>query len=101
MDVSLILNLDSKLELQPNITKVHRDEKRVIMEPNGGKIGLVSQDLFMLFLTTDIAIEILSGELGISKELFKHMVEIDLLEELKHTSPEGVSVRFWAQKMMD
>ena len=84
--------------MQPNIEKVHRDEKKTIMGPNGGKIGLVSHDIFVLFFTTDVAIETLSGELGVSKESFKNMVEKELLEELKQTSPEGSTLRFWAQK---
>ena len=68
------------------------------MGPNGGKIGWVSHDIFVLFFTTDVAIETLSGELGVSKELFKNMVKKEPLEELKQTSPESSTLRFWAQK---
>ena len=52
----------------------------------------------ILFFTTDVAIETLSGELGVSKELFKNMVKKEPLEELKQTSPESSTLRFWAQK---
>ena len=52
----------------------------------------------ILFFTTDVAIETLSGELGVSKESFKNMVEKELLEELKQTSPEGSTLRFLSSK---
>ena len=96
----MVFRLDSKLESQPNITKVHRDERKFIQGPNGGKIGMVSQDLFSSFLITDLVIRVLSNELGISEELCKNMLEKDLIEEFKQTNPEGFNVRFYAQKKM-
>ena len=96
----MVFKLDSKFESQPNITKVHRDERKFIQGPNGGKIGMVSQDLFSSFLITDLVIRVLSNELGISEELCKNVLEKDLIEELKQTSPEGFNVRFYAQKKM-
>ena len=96
----MVFRLDAQFESQPNITKVHRDERKFIQGPNGGKIGMASQDLFMAFLITDLATELLSNELGISEELYKNMVEKDLIEEFKQTSPEGFNVRFYAQKKM-
>ena len=95
MDAKLIFKLDSKFESQPNITKIHRDERKFITGPNGDKIGLVSQELLLSLL---IATELLSNELGISKDLYKNMIEKDLIEELKQTSPENFNVRFYAQK---
>ena len=51
-------------------------------------------------MITDLVIRVLSNELGISEELYKNMVEKDLIEEFKQTSPEGFNVRFYAQKKM-
>ena len=96
----MVFRLDAKFKSQPNITKVHRDERKFIQGPNGGKIGLVSQELLLSFLITDLATELLSNELGISEELYKNMVEKDLIEEFKQTNPEGLNVRFYAQKKM-
>ena len=96
----MVFRLDAKFESQPNITKVHRDERKFIHGPNGGKIGMVSQDLFSSFLITDLVVRALSNELGISEELYKNMLEKDLIEEFNQTSPEGFYVRFYAQKKM-
>ena len=96
----MVFRLESKFESQPNITKVHRDERKFITGPNGDKIGLVSQELLLSFLITDLTTELLSNELGISEELYKNMIEKDLIEELKQTSPECFNVRFYAQKKM-
>ena len=97
INLKLIHDFDSKFELQPNIGKVHRVEKEFIAGPNGDKIGLVSQDLILSLLTSEMAVKSLSDELGISEEEFKNMVE-NLSEEFKQTSPKCAYVRFWAQK---
>ncbi|GBC09795.1 hypothetical protein RclHR1_09110002 [Rhizophagus clarus] len=98
VDTNLIYNLDSRLKLQQNIGKVHRFEKDLIIGPNGGKIGIVYQDLTFAYYTSEMAIKSLSEEIGISEEEYKNMVEKDFIEELKQTSPECVHVRFWTQK---
>jgi hypothetical protein len=91
-------NLDSRFELQPNIGRVYRNEKDTIIGPNGGKIGLVIQDLGASFFTSEMAIKGLSEEMGISEEEYKNMIEKDLIEEFKQTSPVSVHFRLWAQK---
>jgi hypothetical protein len=96
----LIYNLDSKFELQPNIGKVHRIEKDLIMGPNGGKAGLVMQDISISFYASELAVKSLSKEIGISEEEYKNMAEKDLIEEYKQTSPVITHVRFWAQKQL-
>ena len=96
----MIRNFDSIFELQPNIGKVHRVEKDLIVGPNGGKIGLAFQNLVLSYFTTsEMAVKNLSDELGVSEEEFKNMVE-NLTEELKQTSPKCTHVRFWAQKQL-
>ncbi|GBC03629.1 hypothetical protein RclHR1_05220006 [Rhizophagus clarus] len=99
IDVKLVYNLDSKLKLLSNIGKVHRIEKDFIVGPNGGKIGLVFQDIAMSFFNSDIACEFISKEMGISEKEYKNMIE-ELDEEFKQTSTECVHVRFWAQKQL-
>ncbi|PKC01090.1 hypothetical protein RhiirA5_427260 [Rhizophagus irregularis] len=71
VDFKLIYNLDSKFELQPNIGKVHRIEKDLIMGPNGGKSGLVMQDISISFYASELAVKSLSKEIGISEEEYK------------------------------
>jgi hypothetical protein len=98
VDINLMCKLDSKFESQPNVGKVYRDEKDIMIGPNGGKIGLVIQDIGMSFYTSEMAIKNLSKEIGISEEEYKNMVEKDLIEEFKQTSPVSIHVRVWAQK---
>src|SRR4051794_21741636 len=88
VDMELMCNLDSIFESHSHITKVHRDERNTIIGPNGDKIGLVYQNIFVSFCTTEMAIESLSNELGISEEKYKIMAENDIIEEFKQTKPE-------------
>ena len=97
INLKLIHDFDSKFELQPNIGKVHRLEKDLIIGPNGDKIGLVFQDLVLSSLTSEIAVKSLSVELEISEEEIKNMLE-NLTEEFKQTKPKCIHVRYWAQK---
>ncbi|GBB85081.1 hypothetical protein RclHR1_11660001 [Rhizophagus clarus] len=99
IDVKLLYNLDSKFALQPNIGKVHRVEKEFIVGPNGGKIGLVWQDMSISYFKSEISSKILSEQIEISEEEYKDMVE-KLDNEFKQTSPECVHVRYWAQKQL-
>ncbi|CAB4402184.1 unnamed protein product [Rhizophagus irregularis] len=99
IDAKLIYNLDSKFELQPNIGKVHRIEKDLIVGPNGGKIGLVFQDIAVSYFNSDMTCKVVSEEIGISEEEYKNMAE-KLVEEFKQTNTECVHVRFWAQKQL-
>jgi hypothetical protein len=92
-------NLDSKFELLPNIGKVHRIEKDLIVGPNGGKIGLVFQDISISYFKSEMTIKVLSEEIGISEEEYKNMIE-ELIKELENTSPECAHFRFWAQKQL-
>ncbi|RIA88862.1 S-adenosyl-L-methionine-dependent methyltransferase [Glomus cerebriforme] len=98
VDPEIISHFDSKLKLQPNISNVYRDEKIIIMGPNGDKLGLVLQDIAVSFYTSEMAIETLSNEFGISKEEYKNIVKIDLIEELKQTNYENHFLRYWTQK---
>ncbi|GBB85084.1 hypothetical protein RclHR1_11660004 [Rhizophagus clarus] len=100
IDTNLIYDLDLKIELQPNIGKVHRIENDLIIGPNGGKIGLIFQDLVFSYYLSEMAIKNLSEEIGISEEEYKNMVEKDLIEEFKQTNPECAHVRFWVQKQL-
>src|SRR5581483_9379236 len=97
--MEIINNLDSIFESHAHITKVHRDERKTIIGPNGDKIGLVYQNLFVSFYTTEMAMEALSNEIGISEEKFKIMVENEVIEEFKQTKPVVNYIRFWTQKV--
>jgi hypothetical protein len=95
----LIYNINSKFELHPNIGKIDLIEKSSITGPNGGKIGLVAQDMTLCFFNSEKSIKGLSKVMGISEEEFKSMVE-DLIEELKQTSPTSSHIRLCAQKQL-
>ncbi|GBB85083.1 hypothetical protein RclHR1_11660003 [Rhizophagus clarus] len=100
IDTKLIYNLEPRLELLPNIGKVHRIEQDHIIGPNGGKIGLVIQDLAYSYYISEMAIKNLSGEMGISEEEYKNMVKKDLIKEFKQTSAVCIHVRYWTQKQL-
>lgn len=99
MNIRSIIHLDSILESHQNIGVVHRDEKIVTFGSNGGKPGLVYQEVVILFLTTKLAIKDLSVEMGITEEEFKEMIE-SLKEELKENKiSKGHVLRFWTKKL--
>src|SRR5581483_3248129 len=98
VNIDTIINLDSILEKQENIEKIRREEKTFIWGSNGGKIGLVYQDILLSFYSRKQAIEDLSSEMGISEEGFIQMLK-DLEEELKTSSQESKYIRFWTQKI--
>ncbi|GBB92128.1 hypothetical protein RclHR1_01970010 [Rhizophagus clarus] len=98
VDMSLIPNLDTMIELHQNITQVHRDERTFIIGPNGGKAGLVIQDIITTFNTSDLAADDIPPKKGISKEEFMNIFLNDFKNELKVTKPKLNICRFWAQK---
>jgi hypothetical protein len=100
IDPRLINKLGSKLELQPNIGKIDLVETSSIIGPNGGKIGLVAQDMSLSHLNSELSIKSLSKEMEISEEEYKSMIEKDLVEEFKRTRPESVYIRLCAQKQL-
>ena len=97
--MKIIPNLDEVIKSNQNTPIVYRDEKLHILGPNGGKIGMVHQDIHIRFHNNEVAMENLSPLIGISKEEYKIMITKDLIEELKYTSPEYLLIRFWAQKI--
>ncbi|GBB92121.1 hypothetical protein RclHR1_01970003 [Rhizophagus clarus] len=98
VDMKMLSNLDKIIESNQNTPIVHKDEKFYVSGPNGGKIGMVFQDIYTGFHNDELVMEHLSPVLGISHEEYKTMITKDLIEELKHTSPEYSLIRFWAKK---
>ncbi|RGB40716.1 S-adenosyl-L-methionine-dependent methyltransferase [Rhizophagus diaphanus] len=98
VDMSLIPNLDKIIESHQNISQVYRDERSFIIGPNGGKAGLIIQDIIITFNTSDLATDDISSKKGISKEEYKNMALRDFKNELKITKPKLKVCRFWAQK---
>ncbi|RIA99737.1 S-adenosyl-L-methionine-dependent methyltransferase [Glomus cerebriforme] len=99
VEMKIIPKLDTIIKFNQNTPIVHRDEKFYILGPNGGKIGMVNQDVFLGFHNNEVAMENLSPLLGISKEEYKIMITKDLIEEIRHTKPEYLLIKFWAQKI--
>ncbi|PKK65952.1 hypothetical protein RhiirC2_785423, partial [Rhizophagus irregularis] len=58
-------------DVPTNLRKVRRIEKDLIMGPNGGKAGLVMQDISISFYASELAVKSLSKEIGISEEEYK------------------------------
>jgi hypothetical protein len=98
VDMKMIPNLDKIIKSNQSTPIVHKDEKIFILGPSGGKIGMVYQDIYIGFHDNEVAMKDLSPVLGITKEEYKIMIKKDLIEELKHTSPEYSLLRFWAKK---
>ncbi|CAG8629626.1 6727_t:CDS:2 [Rhizophagus irregularis] len=99
LDTNLIYNLKSKFELQSNLGNVHRTEENFVIGPNGGKIGMIAQDLALGYFKAEPLVKTLSEEMGVSKEEYKNMIEKDLLEEFKQSCSESIYVRIWTQKL--
>ncbi|CAI2192363.1 4171_t:CDS:2, partial [Funneliformis geosporum] len=95
VDIKVIHDLESMLESHPDITKAHRDERKYILGPNGGKIGIACQETLVTFGSTEMTTEILSSEMGVSKENYKKMIGDELTAELKETRPELIILRLW------
>ncbi|PKY35527.1 hypothetical protein RhiirB3_456445, partial [Rhizophagus irregularis] len=76
----------------------YRDEKSYILGPNGGKVGMIKQDIYIGYHDNEVATENLSPLLGVTKEEYNVMITKHLIEELKNTNPEFSLVRYWAKK---
>ncbi|GBB92130.1 hypothetical protein RclHR1_01970012 [Rhizophagus clarus] len=98
VDMKITPRLKGKLESQLNITTVHEDEKSVVIGPNGGKIGIAMQGIYLCYMSTDATVETMSSLLGMTKKEYKHYLHNDLLKELKVTYPKHIVNRYWAQK---
>ncbi|GBB92125.1 hypothetical protein RclHR1_01970007 [Rhizophagus clarus] len=97
INMKIFSNIDNIIKSNQNTPIVYKDEKFYVLGPNGGKIGMVFQDIYIGFYSNEVMMESLSPILGISKEEYKIMIK-DLIEEFKRTSPEYSLIRFWAKK---
>ncbi|CAI2198380.1 9467_t:CDS:1, partial [Funneliformis geosporum] len=98
VDIDVIYDLESMLKSQPQITHVHRDERKIIMGPNGGKLGLAFQEIFEIFFSTKKTIEILSSEIEVSKQEYKQMLGKNITEEISEIESKFNILRLWTQK---
>ncbi|CAB4474660.1 uncharacterized protein OCT59_020268 [Rhizophagus irregularis] len=98
VDIKITPRLKEKLGSQQNITTVHEEERQVVLGPNGGKIGLALQDIYLSYMSTNIAIETMSVLLGMSKEEYRNHLNYDLINEFKETNTFHIVNRYWAQK---
>ncbi|GBB92126.1 hypothetical protein RclHR1_01970008 [Rhizophagus clarus] len=98
IDMERVPNIGNMIKSNQNTPIVYKDEKLYVSGPNGGKIGMVFQDIYIGFHSSDAVTDNLCPIIGISKEDYKIMIIKDLIEELKHTSPEHLLIRFWAKK---
>ncbi|GBB92123.1 hypothetical protein RclHR1_01970005 [Rhizophagus clarus] len=99
VDMKMPSKLENIIKSNQNTPIVYKDEKFYVSGPNGGKVGMVFQDIYIGFHSNKIVMENLSPILGISYEEYKTLITKDLIEELKHTSPEYSLIRFWAKKI--
>ena len=96
--MDFVKHIGEVLESHHNVTKVHWDEKKVIVGPNGNKPGVIFQDLFILFSSSDSAVESLCPLLNISKDKCRDLIVNGLKKELKRTNAEYNLIRYWVQK---
>ncbi|GBC01747.1 hypothetical protein RclHR1_04310008 [Rhizophagus clarus] len=99
IDLTMLAKLDDIIKSNQNTPIVYKDEKSYVSGPNGGKIGIVFQDIYLGIYNNEVVMKHLSHRLGISEEEYKIMINKDLIEELKHTSPKYSLIRFWAKKI--
>ncbi|RIA99727.1 S-adenosyl-L-methionine-dependent methyltransferase [Glomus cerebriforme] len=101
VDVNLASRLDNILQSLQGVTNINRDERTVILGPNGGQPGIVFQDLFINFCTSDLSLEIFSSLLNMTKDTCKDLFLNDLKNESKQSKAvsEYYLVRYWAQKI--
>ncbi|CAG8652386.1 5528_t:CDS:2 [Funneliformis mosseae] len=97
VDLLLTCNLNNIIQANGNITKVQNDTRSFLIGPNGGKLGMVMQDIFLMYNTSVTSIEHLSSKQGISKVVVKNMLN-DIVKELEETKPEINISRFWTRK---
>ncbi|CAB4414372.1 unnamed protein product [Rhizophagus irregularis] len=98
VDLRIIPNIDKIIQSNQNTPIVYRDEKSYILGPNGGKVGMIKQDIYIGYHDNEVATENLSPLLGVTKEEYNVMITKHLIEELKNTNPEFSLVRYWAKK---
>src|ERR1051325_5253834 len=89
--------LDNQIELHQNIPKVYRDEKTVVVGPQGGKFGMIVLDIMTTFSTSKHTMDDVSHD-QIPKEKYLDLLA-KLPEELENTKPELTICRFWARKI--
>lgn len=82
---------------QRNISQVDKDKRTFIIGPNGGKIGAAILDILTTFITSDIAIEEITENQGVTKEEYMKKFT-KLKKELRDTRPRLTICRFWARK---
>ena len=96
IDLSLLPVLDRIMESNEYIKNVHKDEKKIIMGPNGGHVGMVIRKIMSTYSASELVLEEMSRTQGISKETLVNILK-DLDDELKETRPEINICRFWAK----
>ncbi|CAG8633793.1 11467_t:CDS:2 [Funneliformis caledonium] len=102
VDLLLTCNLDNIIQANGDITKVQNDTRSFLIGPNGGKLGMVMQDIFLMYNTSVTSIEHLSSKQGISKVVVKNMLN-EIVNELKEflfenpvvgSSPNSIEIAF-------
>ena len=91
-------NLEPIFESQSGITQIYREEKELIIGPNGDKVGMVCQEAFEVFCLTEMNVKLLSSEMQVSKETFRHMIRKELRGELNESRPKCIIYKLWAKK---
>ncbi len=90
--------LPQLLTTTPNIKNIYVKDKLIVVGKNGGKIGLIIQDILTWFNnSSELFTNDICKQLNITKEQYDRLVE-DSFNELNDTSPEMILHRVYAQK---
>lgn len=97
-DPDLVLTLPQLLIKNPNIEDPNVIFKELVLGRNGGKLGVIIQDVFNWFNnSSESFVNDACKQLNITKEQYFQLVK-DAFKEIDSTFPETDFIRIYAQK---
>lgn len=97
-DPDLVLKLPQLLTKNPNIDDINIITKQLVLGKNGGKLGIIIQDVFNWFNnSSESFVNDACNQLNMTKEQYDQLV-IDAFNEVDGTFPEVGFIRIYAQK---
>jgi hypothetical protein len=97
-DPDLVFKLPQLLTKNPNLDDINIISKPIVMGKNGGKLGIIIQDVFNWFNnSSESYVNDVCRLVNITKEQYDQLVT-DAFSELERTFPEVGFIRIYAQK---
>ncbi|CAI2161676.1 17273_t:CDS:2 [Funneliformis geosporum] len=97
-DIKVALKLSQMLAAKSNIHKSSVNDKLVVVGKNGGKLGVIMQDILTWFNnSSELFVVDICRQLNLTKEQYDQLV-VDAFNELNFTCPEMTLRRIFVQK---